>query len=182
MTPITITIAAGASEDITLADGAIVAFSTNGYLQLVELISDAPVSRWETRKGGSILLPVVAPTWRATNLGTEACVLSAESTASATSGRALVDPLGMPSAAKQLAAGSSSFNTALTSTCRRISMRAVGANIRFSIGTGGQTANADTSHFIAQDERLDFAVPASANIAVIRDAATDGVIELTELA
>lgn len=93
-----------------------------------------------------------------------------------------VEPLGIPGVARQLAAGSSSANTALTSTCRRISMRAVTADIRFEIGSVAQTANASTSHFIASDERLDFAVPASANIAVIRDASTDGTLELTELA
>jgi hypothetical protein len=95
--------------------------------------------------------------------------------------RLLVEPLGQPSVARQLAAGAASANTPLTTTCRRISVRAVGADIRYMIGAAAQTANADTSHFIANDERLDLAVPASANIAVIRDATTDGVLELTEL-
>ena len=92
-----------------------------------------------------------------------------------------VEPLGALGVARQLAAGSSSANTALTSTCRRISMRAVSADIRFAIGATSQTANASTSHFIASGERLDFAVPADANIAVIRDASTNGTLELTEL-
>jgi len=92
-----------------------------------------------------------------------------------------VEPLGAPGVARQLTAGSSSANTALTSTCRRITMRAVSADIRFEIGAVAQTANASTSHFIASGERLDFAVPADANIAVIRDASTDGTLELTEL-
>ncbi len=97
-------------------------------------------------------------------------------------GRTMVEPLGVPTLARQLTAGSASINTALTGTCRRLSMRAVGADIRFSIGVGAQTAHTDTSHFIAQDERLDFAIPALANIAIIRDAAVNGVLELTELA
>ena len=93
-----------------------------------------------------------------------------------------VEPLGLPGVARQLAAGSSSANTALTATCRRVTLRAVSADIRFEIGSTAQTASATTSHFIAQDERLDFAVPETPNIALIRDASADGTLELTELA
>lgn len=91
-----------------------------------------------------------------------------------------VEPLGIPAVARQLAAGSASANTALTSTCRRISVRAVGADIRYAIGSTSQTASA-TSHFIANGERLDLAVPATPNIAVIRNATTSGTLEVTEL-
>lgn len=91
------------------------------------------------------------------------------------------EPLGIPGAARQLAAGATTANTALTAGVFRISMRAVGADIRFALGAGSQTANATTSHFIANGERLDFAVPPDANIAVIRDATTDGTLEVTEL-
>ena len=91
-----------------------------------------------------------------------------------------VEPLGQAMYARQLAAGSSSANTALTAGVNRISMRAIGADIRYQIGTGSQTATA-TSHFIANGERLDVAVPSNANIAVIRNASTDGVLEVTEL-
>ena len=94
---------------------------------------------------------------------------------------AQVEILGVPSVARQLVAGSASSNTALTITTQRISMRAVGADIRFSIGVGNQTANGNTSNFIANGERLDFAVPESANIAVIRDGTVNGTLELTEL-
>jgi hypothetical protein len=90
------------------------------------------------------------------------------------------EPLGAPGVARQLAAGATSANTALTSTCRRISMRAVGADIRYAIGSSAQTASA-TSHFIGNSERLDVAVPATPNIAVIRNASTSGTLELTEL-
>lgn len=91
-----------------------------------------------------------------------------------------VEPLGIPAVARQLSAGSASANTALTSTCRRISVRAIGADIRYAIGSSSQTASA-TSHFIANGERLDLAVPATPNIAVIRNASTDGTLEVTEL-
>tara|TARA_B100000282_G_scaffold45148_1_gene28075 strand:+ start:669 stop:983 length:315 start_codon:yes stop_codon:yes gene_type:complete len=94
---------------------------------------------------------------------------------------AQVEILGVPSVARQLTAGSASINTALTSTTQRISMRAVGADIRFSIGAGAQTANGNTSNFIANGERLDFAVPLGAQIAVIRDGTVNGTLELTEL-
>jgi hypothetical protein len=95
---------------------------------------------------------------------------------------AQVEILGVPvNPAKQLVAGSASSNTVLTSTVSRVSMRAVGADIRFSIGVGTQTANGNTSNFIANGERLDFAVPVGANIAVIRDGTVNGTLELTEL-
>lgn len=92
-----------------------------------------------------------------------------------------VETLGIPSVSRQLAAGASSANTALTSNVTRISIRAVGADIRYSVGRTAQTANATTSHFIANGERLDIAVPAPANIAVIRAGTTSGTLELSEL-
>ena len=94
--------------------------------------------------------------------------------------RVNVEPLGIPGVARQLAAGASSANTALTSTVGRISIYARGADIRDRVGTGAQTANA-TSHFIAAGERLDIDVPATPNIAVIRAGTKDGTLELTEL-
>ena len=91
-----------------------------------------------------------------------------------------VEPLGKPVVARQLAAGSASVNTALSAGIFRISMRAVGADIRYSIGNGTQTATA-TSHFIANGERLDVACSGNSNIAVIRNATTNGTLEVTEL-
>lgn len=91
-----------------------------------------------------------------------------------------VEPLGKAGAARQLAAGASSVNTTLTAGVYRVSMRATGADIRFAIGSGAQTATT-SSHFIANGERLDFAVPIGANIAVIRAGSTSGTLELTEL-
>ncbi len=95
-------------------------------------------------------------------------------------GREPTEPLGIPGVARQLAAGSTSVNTALTSSCRRISMRAVGADIRYSIGTSTQTASA-TSHLIGIGERLDVAVTATPNIAVLQAGSTNGTLEVTEL-
>ena len=95
-------------------------------------------------------------------------------------GRGGVEPLGQPGVARQLAAGATSTNTALTTTCRRISILARSADIRYAIGSTSQTASA-TSHFIGIGERLDLVVPATPNIAVIRDASTSGTLEVTEL-
>ena len=91
-----------------------------------------------------------------------------------------VEPLGVPGLARQLTATNTSANTALSANVYRISMRAVGADIRFTIGNGTQTATA-TSHFIANGERLDFAVPGAAHIAVLRNGTTNGTLEITEL-
>ncbi len=100
--------------------------------------------------------------------------------AQAIAGLLPVDTLAQPGLARQLAAGAASANTALTANCRRISMHARGADIRYNIGAGVQTAEA-TAHFIASGERLDVDVPANANIAVIRAGSTNGTLEVTEL-
>ena len=94
-----------------------------------------------------------------------------------------VEPLGIPTVARQLAATTTSTNTALTANVSRISIRARGCDIRYVVGVGAQTANASTSHFIANGERLDIAVPLGANIAVIREsgATVNGTLALTEL-
>jgi len=99
-------------------------------------------------------------------------------------GRNSRDPvctLGAPLLARQLAAGAASANTVLSTTAWAISIRAVTADIRFSIGSTSQTASA-TSHFIAAGERLQFRLGvATPNIGVIRAGGTDGVLEVTEL-
>lgn len=94
--------------------------------------------------------------------------------------RLLVEPLGIPGVARQLAAGATSANTGLTVGVVRISIHARGADIRYAVGSAAQTASG-TSHFIAAGERLDIDVPATPNIAVIRAGATDGTLEVTEL-
>ncbi len=91
-----------------------------------------------------------------------------------------VDTLGVPAVARQLAAGATSAETVLTTTCRRISIHALDAAIRYSIGVAAQTASA-TSHYIASGERLDLSIPSNARIAVIRAGSTSGTLEVTEL-
>lgn len=95
-----------------------------------------------------------------------------------------VEPLGAPGVARQMAAGTISSSVALSAACRRISIFARGADIRYLIGAGPLTANASSSHFIAQNERLDLRVPeGGGSVAVIRDiaATTNGVLEVSEL-
>lgn len=85
--------------------------------------------------------------------------------------------------ARQLAVAASSgasVNQALTPACRRISIYARGADVRYAIGSAGQTASA-ASHFIAAGERLDLAVPATPNIAVLGATLTAGTLEVSEL-
>ncbi|NKF21603.1 hypothetical protein G7Y82_04680 [Solimonas sp. C16B3] len=97
-----------------------------------------------------------------------------------TNGRSPTEVLSVPGVARQLAASSASANTVLTTTARRASLYARGADIRYSIGSAAQTASA-TSHFIGAGERIDVALPATPNIAVIRNATTDGTLEVSEL-
>ena len=54
-------------------------------------------------------------------------------------------PFGQPTTARQLAAGSTSASTTLSTGVKGISIRAISADIRFSIGMGTQTASASTS-------------------------------------
>ena len=94
-----------------------------------------------------------------------------------------VTPLGIPSVARQLAATTTSASTALTATVTRISIRARTADIRYVVGVGTQTASSTTSHFIANGERLDIAVPLGASIGYIREstATVDGSLAISEL-
>jgi len=93
---------------------------------------------------------------------------------------AYVENLSMPSTPRQLAAGATSANVALTVGCKRASIYANGASMRFLVGSSAQTALA-TSHFISDGERLDLSLPDTPNIAVIRNATTSGVLEISEL-
>jgi hypothetical protein len=94
-----------------------------------------------------------------------------------------VEPLGIPGVARQLAATATSASTTLTANISRISIRARFADIRFVVGIGTQTASATTSHFIANGERLDIAVPFGASIGVIRESAAtvNGSLAVSEL-
>lgn len=174
MTPITTTIAPGATLNVTtMPEGGRVTVNHSGYLHLLEIVNSVSVSRYRSSNPGSVTLDVVNAAWQAVNEGADSLEISIE--------EAKLEILGTPGVSRQLAATGTAANTTLSATCRRISMRAVGANIRFLIGSSSQTAHGSTSHFIADGERLDFALPATPNISVIRAGSTDGVLEVTEL-
>lgn len=141
---------------------------------------------------GSVSVPDSEVTYDQVDSGIQAGILSVtldsglpffDSTGSAFSVYSKVEPLGFPAVARSLTATTSSQNTALTSTIRRISIKAKTADIRYVIGVGVQTANASTSHFIEAGERLDLSIPANSQIAVIRDvlATGDGTLYVSEL-
>lgn len=93
------------------------------------------------------------------------------------------EPLGRPTVARQLAATIISASVALTTTCKRVSIHARGADLRYVLGVGAQTATASTSHFIGEGERLDLCVLPGSTIAVVRETAAtaDGSLDITEL-
>lgn len=91
-----------------------------------------------------------------------------------------VEPLGRVGVARKLTAGDPSTSVTLSTGVYRISMRAVGADIRYVIGQGAQTAGS-SSHFIANGERLDISVQSGDTIAAFRNAGTNGTLEITEL-
>ncbi len=97
---------------------------------------------------------------------------------------AQVEVLGETGAAKRRTATTTSARVELTSTTRRVSIKAVGADMRYKFG--GSTVTASTSygsdicHYIADGERLDFVCPEGSYIAVVTVSGT-GALEITEL-
>ena len=93
------------------------------------------------------------------------------------------DNLGRPTVSRQLTAAATSTPVDLTSGVTRISILARLADIRFRVATvaGGALVAVVTDHLIMQNERLDINVQSVGRIAAIRDAATSGTLEITEL-
>ena len=115
---------------------------------------------------------------------TATAVVTSEVEISNDSGNAVpTEPLGIPTVARQVTVTVTSANTQLTAGVKRISMKARGCDMRYSVGSTAQTANASTSHYIEVNERLDIAVPAGGHIAVIRDTAAtaNGTLCISEL-
>ena len=86
-----------------------------------------------------------------------------------------VDTLGTPGVPRVQATSGTAANIVLTSTCRRVSMFATQGTWYSISGTA-----TSSSHYIGAGERLDFDVPASTTISVLRET-TDGSIRITEL-
>lgn len=117
------------------------------------------------------------------SIGQKAMAGSLAVTVASDQSRMAVDCLGRPTAARQLAFAATSAATDLTSGITRISIVARTADCRFKVGTTADTglAATTTDHLCMQNERLDINVVSPARIAVIRDAAVSGTLELTEL-
>jgi len=96
-------------------------------------------------------------------------------------GRLQVEVLGMLGAPRSLAAGVASAEITLTSTCRRVRVTAVDADICFRVGTGTIGDAVSTDHYLIAGSSADFAVAASSKIAAIRAGSTDGTLRISEL-
>ena len=94
-----------------------------------------------------------------------------------------VEAAGRPTVARSANSTAVSTNIVLTASVRRIAIYARTVDIRFKIGSVAQVANADTDHYLPKATRVVFAVPANANIAVIRDSleTMNGLVEISEL-
>ena len=95
-----------------------------------------------------------------------------------------VDPTGWPIKATSIPVSGSTQSIALDKESKRVSIVAVGGAVRYELKTAVTlAANAAESHYLAQDERIDLAVPGGeVRLAVILatgSAATS--VEVTEL-
>jgi hypothetical protein len=126
--------------------------------------------------GGAVPVTVTASTLPA-GAATDATLsaLNTKIPAQAIAGLLPVDTLGTPGVPRVQATAGIAATVTLTTTCRRVSMFAT-QGTWYSI-SGTATA---TSHYIGAGERLDFDVPASTAISVLRET-TDGFIRITEL-
>jgi hypothetical protein len=99
--------------------------------------------------------------------------------------RKTIENASFPTVARRSTTTVTSQNTVLSSGIRAVTLHAVTAACRVALGTGVQTANASTSIYLSAGQVVTYTTPLDgpANIAVIRDtaAATDGVLEITEL-
>ena len=154
----------------TAADLATVPSAANLELVGSQALTDAQL-RASAVAVSAAALPL--PSGAATE--TTLSALNTKIPAQAITGLLPVDTLGTPGAPRVLATSGTAASVTLTPTCRRVSMFATqGAWYSLS---GTATA---TSHYIGAGERLDFDVPASTTISVLRET-TDGSIRITEL-
>ena len=101
---------------------------------------------------------------------------------------AQVEILGELGKAHKLGATSASNRlTDLSPTTKRVSIKAVGTDMRFAFGDSSvnatDTTNTTTSHYIADGERLDLACPEGTYIAVktVLSIGASGDLYITEL-
>jgi len=83
--------------------------------------------------------------------------------------------------ARTITLGATSVNLALTTTCRFISIIAVGGtHCHYQIGVGAQAATS-SSHYLKTGERVILAVPMEANIAAIQGTGGSTTLYISEL-
>ena len=89
-----------------------------------------------------------------------------------------VEPLGTPYEAQSLSVSSGSDTTSnlLSEECKRISIKAVGTDMRFCLGDA-----CTPSHFISDGERLDFSITNPTTLTATSAGADSGSLEITEL-
>lgn len=93
----------------------------------------------------------------------------------------LAEPLSRLGGAYSISVTGSSAQQALASTVQRVSVIAVGCAVCVVSGVGDQTATV-SDHYIADGERLDFAVAQGSKIAAIAaDGASSGTLYVSEL-
>jgi hypothetical protein len=154
----------------TAADLAAVPAAANLELVGSQALTDAQL-RASAVAVSAAALPL--PSGAATE--TTLAALNTKIPAQAIAGLLPVDTLGTPGVPRVQATSGTAASVTLTSTCRRVSMFAT-QGTWYSL-SGPATA---TSHYIGAGERLDFDVPASTTISVLRET-TDGSIRITEL-
>jgi hypothetical protein len=142
-----------------------------GAVPVVGPLTDAQL------RAAAVNVSAVGAATEATAAATDATLsaLNTKIPAQAIAGLLPVDTLGTPGVPRVQATAGIAATVTLTTTCRRVSMFAT-QGTWYSI-SGTATA---TSHYIGAGERLDFDVPASTAISVLRET-TDGFIRITEL-
>jgi hypothetical protein len=166
------------------ADGtgnySIIAALKRGLLNWASLLARIPalVSGRVPVDGSGVTQPISAaalplPAGAATE--TTLSALNTKIPAQGIAGLLPVDTLGTPGVPRVQTTAGIAATVTLTETCRRVSMFATQGTWYSISGTA-----TSSSHYIGAGERLDFDVPASTAISVLRET-TDGSIRITEL-
>lgn len=151
-----------------------------------------PTIQVKDAAGATQTINTINPNARAAAADSQSVALSTEDKAvldgmssklpalSPTDARQPVEPLGIPSVSRTLAAGASSASETLTASCVRLSLVALTADVAFRVGIGAQTAVA-TDHYLSVGERMEIRVLAGSTIAAIRAGTVDGTMRISEL-
>ena len=97
-------------------------------------------------------------------------------------GRLPVDNTGIPTVSRPRNTTTTSSNVELSANAKRITLYARTSNARFKLGSGAQSVDDETGHFLPMGILISLSLPDNANIAVIRDsqATVNGLVEISE--